>query len=278
MLSRRVRSLFFIVVCALCLAACPGSGKQAVEPGTAGRTTGQGKTPGAGELPAEALAAIKAAVEHPDRPAEDRVRDADRKPEEILRFFGVRPGMRVADLMTGTGYYAELLGRVIGPTGKVFAHNNQFILDNFDLAPLKQRLEKPGLEHVEHKVMELERLYFAGGQLDAVIMSLFYHDTYWMGTDRARMNKAIYDALKPGGVYGIEDHHAEEDSEARDVKSLHRVDAELVKREILAAGFVFEGESNALRHPEDSRKLSVFDPSIRGKTDRFVFRFRKPGK
>jgi len=113
---------------------------------------------------------------------------------------------------------------------------------------------------------------------DAMLMILFYHDTYWQEIDRRAMNRAVFDALKPGGLYGIVDHHAEAGSGSRDVKSLHRVDAELVKREILAAGFEFDAESDGLRHPEDDRSANVFDAGIRGRTDRFVFRFRKPSR
>lgn len=229
--------------------------------------------------PSDARDPVGAAVAHPDRSADDKARDAHRKPGEVLRFFGIEPGMKVADLMTGTGYYAEILGRVVGPAGAVYAQNNQFVVDRFNVSPiLEARIDQPGMQHVKHVISELDALDLPNGELDAVLLVLFYHDTYWMDVDRARMNQAIFDALKPGGVYGIIDHHAEAGSGDRDVESLHRGDAEMIKKELLAAGFEFDGHSDALRHPEDDRTTSVFDESLRGKTDRFVFRFRKPAE
>lgn len=220
--------------------------------------------------------ALRAAVDAEERPADDRARDAGRKPFEVLRFFGIQPGMRVAELAAGGGYYVEILARAVGAEGKVYAQNNRFILERFAEGPLSERLARLGMDHVQRLDSELDDPGLPAGELDAVMMVLFYHDTYWMGTDRAKMNKAIFDALAPGGVYGVIDHHAEAGSGERDVKTIHRVDAELVKQEILAAGFELEAESDLLRHPEDDRTLNVFDPGIRGKTDRFVYRFRKP--
>ena len=109
-------------------------------------------------------------------------------------------------------------------------------------------------------------------------MVLFYHDTYWQGVDRTKMNKAVFDALAPGGIFGIVDHVAEAGSGDRDVSSLHRVDPELVKKELLAAGFVLDGESSILHNPEDRHDYNVFRDvrTNRDQTDRFVYRFRKP--
>ncbi len=222
-------------------------------------------------------AAITAAVTSAGRPAEDRARDSDRKPDAILRFFEITPGQRVAELMTGRGYYAELLSRVVGSKGAVIAQNNAFVVKRFADEPLNERLANPELANVNRVDAELADPGLPN-ELDAVLMILFYHDTYWQEIDRRAMNRAVFDALKPGGLYGIVDHHAEAGSGSRDVKSLHRVDAELVKREILAAGFEFDAESDGLRHPEDDRSANVFDAGIRGRTDRFVFRFRKPSR
>jgi predicted methyltransferase len=227
---------------------------------------------------ADGADAVAAAVAHPGRPEDDRARDADRKPDEVLRFFGIRPGMKVAELMAGTGYYVELLGRVVGPEGHVYAQNSDFIVNRFPMDKLEARLARPELAHVEHVVQELDALALPEGQLDAILMVLFYHDTYWMKVDRARMNAGIFAALAPGGIYGVIDHVAEDGSGERDVKSLHRGDVAMIKQEILDAGFEFVGESEALRHPEDDRTRSAFDKTIRGKTDRVVYKFRKPAR
>ena len=227
--------------------------------------------------------AIKAAVSDTSRPEDERARDPNRKPGEVLAFFGVEPGDTVADLMTGTGYYTEILCRLVGENGKVYAQNTPFLVNRF-----RQRLGPDGYWSQKFKtrpwqnavklVEELEDPGLPEGKLDLVMMALFYHDTYWQGVDREKMNRAVFRALKPGGVYGIIDHHAQPGSGDRDVQTLHRVDVELVKREIRAAGFVFEAESPILSHPEDTRDYNVFRDfqTNRDHTDRFVLRFRKP--
>jgi predicted methyltransferase len=141
---------------------------------------------------------------------------------------------------------------------------------------LEKRLGQPALKHCERLNSELDELNLPEGELDAVVIVLFYHDTYWQKTDRKKMNAQILKSLKPGGVYGVIDHHAEAGSKDRDVNTTHRVDASIVKEEILAAGFTLEAESDVLSHPEDDRTKNVFDPTIRGNTDRFVYKFRKP--
>lgn len=222
---------------------------------------------------------IKAAVAHPDRPEADSKRDADRKPAEVLAFFGIEPGMKVADLIAGGGYYSDILCRAVGSEGKVWIQNNAMVLGRFGKSinpALKARLDQPALAHCVRLDAELDALELPRGELDAVIMVLFYHDTYWQKTDREKMNASILRALKPGGIYGIVDHHAEADSKDRDVNTTHRVDAEIVKDEIVAAGFELEAESDVLHHPEDDRTKNVFVPDIRGKTDRFVYKFKKP--
>ena len=230
------------------------------------------------DLPAAARSedAIELAVSAKGRPAEDVARDADRKPQDVMRFFEIEPGQRIAELMTGKGYYAELLARVVGPEGRVHAQNSAFVLKRFAEAPLSERLSNPELANVERLDSELATPRLPK-DLDTVLMILFYHDTYWQEIDRAAMNRAVFDALKPGGIYGIIDHHAEAGSGSRDVETLHRVDAAIVRDEILAAGFELEAESSLLRHPEDSRESNVFDGKVRGRTDRFIYRFRKPG-
>lgn len=219
---------------------------------------------------------IERALHHPDRPTADKERDGDRLPVSVLSFFQIKKGMNVADMMSGRGYYTEVLSRVVGEEGKVYAHNNQYVVQRFADAAITKRLEDDRLPNVIRVDAELEEPGLPKGEMDAIFMGLFYHDTYWMEADRAAMNKAIFDALRPGGVYCITDHHAEAGSKDRDVKTLHRVDAEIVKQEILAAGFVLEAETDILRNNDDDRTINVFKPEIRGKTDRFVYKFRKP--
>lgn len=219
---------------------------------------------------------LRDAVAHPARPPEDRARDEDRKPARMLAFFGIEPGMKVAEMMAGRGYYAEILARAVGSEGTVYVHNTPYVLDKFAREPLIERLDKPGLGNVIRKDRSLEDPGLPEGELDAVLMILFYHDTYWMDVNRDAMNAAIYKALKPGGVFGVVDHHARPGAGTDAVKSLHRIEPQIVKQEILEAGFELDAQSDRLRHPEDDRASNVFDEAIRGKTDRFAFRFRKP--
>lgn len=221
------------------------------------------------------LSPAEAAVAHPDRPAGDRSRDADRRPAEVLAFFGVEPGQRVADLMCGDGYYTEILSRLVGPDGHVWAQNNSIALGRFAERPLTERLAR-GFDNVTRLDRDLDDLGLPG-ELDAALLIRFYHDFAWMEADRALFNRQVFEALKPGGVLGIVDHHAEPGSGVRDSQRLHRVDAALVREELQAAGFVLEAESDLLAHPEDTRDWNVFqdEGKVRDKTDRFVYRFRK---
>ena len=213
------------------------------------------------------------------RPQADRVRDKGRKPDQVLAFFDIQPGDHVAELMAGKGYYLDILSRVVGKEGKVYGQNSEFVLKRFAEKELSKRLTNPELANVVRINRELDDPGLPKN-LDKVLMVLFYHDTYWQGVDRKRMNKAVFDALKPGGYFCVIDHHAAPGSGDRDVSSLHRVDVALVKKELLTAGFVLDGESDILRNPEDTRDYNVFRDvkTNRDQTDRFVLRFRKPSK
>lgn len=209
------------------------------------------------------------------RPAADRKRDKHRKPVQVLEYIGIKPGMRVVEMMAGRGYYTELLSRAVGPKGKVWAHNNKFVNKRFADKALKKRLAGKRLPNVVRLNTELEDPKLPKN-LDVVVMILFYHDTYWMKANRAKMNKAILKALKPGGLFVVIDHHAEQGAGSSQVKKLHRIEASLVKSEVLKAGFVLNGSSGLLRNFQDDRKVNVFKSSIRGRTDRFIFAFRRP--
>ncbi len=255
---------------ALLLALSAGQGGRAT---AAVKQAATGTEAAATKAPAEHLVR---AVKNTARPAEDRARDAARKPAEVLDFFGIQPGMVVADLMCSRGFYTEILSDAVGPDGYVYAHNNAWILNQFAGGPLTERLERMRAENVERSEIELGAKL--PGNLDAALLVRFYHDFYWLKTDRAAFNRSVFDALAPGGVFGVLDHHAEAGSGARDVQTLHRVERDLVVREILAAGFVLEAESDLLADPSDTRDWNIFADSSarRDQTDRFVLRFRKP--
>lgn len=211
----------------------------------------------------------------PTRSTSDRAKDAGRRPDRVLEFVGIEPGMRVADLMAGAGWYTEVLARVVGPKGHVLAQNSGVSANRYG-KELVRRLENPALPKVEQIVQEPDRLELAESSFDAVFLVQFYHDTFWMDVDRGAMNRAVLQALKPGGLFVVIDHAAQAGSGARDVKELHRVDEALVREEILAAGFRLAAESDLLRNQEDTRDKIVFDPRVRGKTDRFLLKFVKP--
>jgi predicted methyltransferase len=281
-MSRHSTLIWFTAALALTAFGCKGKDKEenkattpTTAPVTAPVTTPKTVAPKT-VAPADPVAA---ALAHANRPQADKDRDAARKPAEVLAFYGVKPGMKVADLFSFSGYYTEILGRVVGPTGKVISQNNAGIVERFaDLhTELTKRLEDPELaKAVEIKISEFNDLQLPG-ELDAVFLILAYHDMAWIeGVDRAAMNKAIFDALKPGGVYAVIDHHGAPGNAFKDAQTLHRGDADLTKTEILAAGFEFAGESDILAVPEDKRDTMAMDAAVRGKTDRFVYKFIKP--
>ena len=219
-------------------------------------------------------------VAAPDRSDADRALDAGRFPAETLAFFDIRPGMRVAELGAGGGYTTELLARAVGPTGRVFGQNPKFVLERFAEKPWSERLAKP----VNARVVRADREFDdplppEAVDLDAVLIVLFYHDTVWLETDRARMNASVLRALKKGGIYGVIDHSARAGTATSDAKSLHRIEESVVTREIEAAGFKLEAAAEFMRNPADPRDWNA-SPSAagakRGTADRFVLKFRKP--
>lgn len=219
-------------------------------------------------------------LDAPDRSADDRALDAQRQPARMLDFFGIAPGMRVAELGAGDGYTAELLARAVGPEGIVFGQNSPFLLERFAEGPWSARLAKPAM----HRVVRLDREFDDPfpeyvRDLDAVLIVLFYHDTVWFGTDRAAMNRAIYEALAPGGVYGIVDHSARPGDGVSQAQALHRIEEGVVRAEVADAGFVLEASADFLRNPDDARDWSASPRAAgerRGESDRFVLKFVKP--
>jgi predicted methyltransferase len=216
-----------------------------------------------------------------ERTEADKALDAGRKPDELITFIGVKSGMRVADLMAGGGYTTELLARAVGPEGVVYGQNNKFVLERFAEKPWSERLARTVNKNVVRVDRELESPLppEVNGALDVVTMILFYHDSVWMKADRDAMNKAIFDALKPGGVYVIVDHSAIEGHGVADVQTLHRIDEAVVKEEVSRAGFVLAEEGSFLRNPGDARDWNDSPGAAkerRGTSDRFVLKFKKP--
>jgi predicted methyltransferase len=221
-----------------------------------------------------------AAIGDSARPDADKQLDAERKPAEMLALAHVRAGMRVMDLIPGKGYFTRLFSAAVGPKGYVYAYQ-PVELDGF----LKGKA--PPVNDVAAAYKNVAVIHasinkvVAPESLDLVWTSQNYHDlkdSFFAPADTALVNKAIYDALRPGGEYIVLDHAAENGSGVRDTDTLHRIDEAVVKKEVLAAGFKLAGESNVLRNKDDNRTLKVFDPSIRHKTDQFILIFRKPGK
>jgi predicted methyltransferase len=198
----------------------------------------------------------------------------------LFTFLGVAPGMRVAELAAGGGYSAEILARVVGPDGKVYGQNSKFILERFAEAPWSKRLLKPVMGNVVRLDSEFGAPFTSEVKdLDLVVMILFYHDTVWMKTDRDAMNRAVFAALKSGGVYGIVDHSAREGAGVDDAESLHRIEESVVKADAEKAGFLLQESADFLRNPDDARDWNASPSQAgeqRGTSDRFVLKFMKP--
>jgi predicted methyltransferase len=222
---------------------------------------------------------VNAAVNDPNRPDADKVRDADRKPGEMLAFSGLKSGAKVADVIPGGGYFTRLFAKAVGSQGHVYAFVPDELLKKRATAAdgIKSLAADPGYANVS--VIEGPINSFSTPQpLDLVWTSQNYHDLHnWASPgDLATFNKAVFAALKPGGVYIVLDHVAAAGAPAAVTETLHRIDPAVVKQEVVAAGFKFEGQSDVLKHPADDHTAKVFDASVRGKTDQFVLKFRKP--
>lgn len=223
------------------------------------------------------MLAVPAVAQTPARPPEDVARDTARKPGEMIAFAHVSAGAKVADLIPGGGYFTRVFASAVGPRGTVYALVPATLIARRPeaLSGMQALAAQPGYGNV--KVIAWSRQVTPPEPLDVVWTAQNYHDLHNAGPGAADgINRAVFAMLKPGGYYVVEDHAAAGGSGARDTQTLHRIDPALVRSEVSAAGFVFDGETRTLANPADPHGAIVFDPAIRGHTDQFVYRFRKP--
>jgi predicted methyltransferase len=235
----------------------------------------------AGAPSPDVSAALAAAVAEPSRPDSDTTRDADRKPQQTLAFSGIKPGDQVADYVADSGYFTRLFSSVVGSKGHVYAVEPTAFFKFQSFPAAVAELQGYAVAHPNVTVTTaaaLEGLRFPE-KLDLFWISRNYHDLHdkFMGpVDIAVFNRAVYAALKPGGFYVVLDHSAAPGAAADVTETLHRIESSTVRREVDAVGFKFDSESSILANPADPRTAKVFDPTIRGHTDQFILKFRKP--
>jgi predicted methyltransferase len=232
--------------------------------------------------------AITAAVADKGRPEADTKRDADRKPAEVIAFAGVKPGMSVEELFPGGGYYTRILSKVVGPKGKMFLVTPAEMKDRSRPAPAGQPAPPTPGQASDALAKEVGNATvvwqpadspLTPEKVDVVWTTDNYHDyrnPSFGGVDMAKFNKAVFDSLKPGGVYIIEDYEAAPGDGATKTNTLHRIESAAVKKEVEAAGFKFDGQSDLLKNPADDHTKAIFDPAVRGHADQYVLKFSKP--
>ncbi|HZX91234.1 MAG TPA: methyltransferase domain-containing protein [Rudaea sp.] len=230
--------------------------------------------------PASAADIYDDAVAHPGRSSDDHKRDPIDRPADVLRLSGIKPGMQVADFLAADGYYSELLSYVVGDTGHVLLLNN-VPYDKFVKDAWKQRIEKQHLANVEHRTVDPANMGLKDASLDAIVMVKVYHDLYWVDPgnwekiDVPRVLDQLARALKPGGILVVVDHSAKSGSGSSAATPLHRIDEAFMRKDFESRGFTVVAKSNILRKPTDKLdKISYQEPML-GKTDRFVYVFRK---
>lgn len=224
----------------------------------------------------EVPAAIAAAVADADRPDADKARDAARKPAEIVAFAGVKPGDKVAEFLPGGGYYTRILARTVGPEGHVYL-----------LIPAGFAQRPGGLDAINALAAQLGNVTVVATDLtnftlpepvDLAWTTENYHDMHNGPTPSfAGVNAAAFAALKPGGIYFVEDHAAAAGAGPAVTQELHRIDPAQAIAEVTAAGFALDAQSDLLANPNDPKTVGVRDPSVQGETEKFALRFRKPG-
>ena len=235
----------------------------------------------ASDKPVAIPKAIAAAVADPARPQADRDRDADRKPAETVAFAGLKPGQRIADLLPGGGYFTRIFSAVVGPKGQVFAVATPKRPDAPPDRPepsaaVRAIAADAHYQNVSVSVEQVAELKLPE-KLDMVWTSQNYHDVHNVkDIDVATFNKAVFESLKPGGIYIVIDHAAAKGAGFSVTSTLHRSEPDAVKTEVMAAGFEFAGSSDVIANPADDHNARVFEQGLHDKTDRYVLKFRKP--
>ncbi|HYV44373.1 MAG TPA: SAM-dependent methyltransferase [Myxococcaceae bacterium] len=231
--------------------------------------------------PASTTSDYAALVAAPDRMDDDKKMDPGRSPAQLLAFLGVKPGMKVGELVAGRGYTTELLARAVSPGGTVYAENPPVVIQRFLGKSWGERLERPANKDVVRCDRDVEDPFPPEVKdLDLVVTYANYHDAVGLfKANTAKMNAAVFAALKPGGRYAVIDSSAKPGTGAADVETLHRIDEEYVKKEVLAAGFKLERSDDFMRNPSDPRDWNASPNAAgekRGTGDRFALLFVRP--
>lgn len=228
--------------------------------------------------PALTVADLEMRLAESSRSDADKARDAGRKPAEVVAFLAITPGMTVLDVVAASGYYTEVLSIAVGPTGQVYAQNNEFVLkirDGVNDKAMTARLAGSRLPNVKRADADLSEISVSDGSVDVAITALNFHDFYNSRGEQAALDllTSVYRKLKPGGVFGIIDHVGDP---GQDNKALHRIEKRRVLDVIAKTRFSLDAESDVLSNDMDDHTQSVFAAGVRGKTDRFLLRLRKP--
>ena len=226
--------------------------------------------------------AIAESLASPERIELDRKSDPLRRPDLVLEFFELKPGMTVLDLFSGGGYYTEIVSRIVGENGKVVAHNNEAYLA-FAREGLEERYAGNRLSNVKRVTAEADKLDLPANTFDAALAMLTWHDFYyldeengWPAIDEAALMQKLCSALKPGAVLGLTDHVAVSESNPEESgQALHRIDPQRIRNDLADSCFEYEGEINVLRNPDDDLNQPMYAQGVRGRTDRVVYKFRR---
>lgn len=227
---------------------------------------------------------VDAAVAAPGRPEAQVKLDSGRKPAAVLKYAGLRRGDHALDLFGGSGYYSEIMARAVGPEGRVVAWLPLAEVDDKGRAAWEAL--KGRAANASYFITPNDALALPSAAFDFAMINLDYHDVYWESAkfgfrrmDPEGFLRAVYASLKPGGTIAVIDHVGEAGSDPRALADkLHRIDPAVIKADFQRAGFILDGESDLLRNAADDHSKLVFDPTIRGKTDRVFYRFRKPAR
>jgi predicted methyltransferase len=270
--------LFSWLMIGLAVAACGKSQEPAKAPEAAPPEPAAVAAP----APTADTTAIEASIANGERSKEDKDQDSWRRPAEVLTFMELRPGLHTLDYFAASGYYTELMSRIVGADGKVIAYNNPEYRKFSEDGPTK-RYGNNRLPNVVEVTTPVEAVQLDPASLDAVLFMQSYHDLYWRPkdgswpqTDAAKALAQLVPALKPGAVVVVVDHVASAGGEPTEtVTAMHRIDPAILKRDFEAAGLKFDSESSLFANPADDHKKEVFDKSIRHKTDQVMYKFRK---